>query len=96
MTILSVDPNTAQANTTVTVVITGSGFQNGAVVTFEGGQGLPQEIMATQVVNSTTIIVTMTARNDGTFGIQVWDVRVTNPDNLTTVLSDAFTVIPAP
>jgi hypothetical protein len=65
------------------------------VVTFEGGLGLSQEILAVQVVNPTTIIVTMNAQNDGTFGPQVWDVRVTNPDNATVVLLDAFTVVPA-
>ena len=65
-------------------------------MTFEGGQGLPQEIVAVQVVDSTTIIVTMNAVNDGTFGDQIWDVRVTNPDSSTAVLQDAFTVVPEP
>ena len=63
-------------------------------MTFEGGQGLPQEVTAVQVVNSTTIRATVNAKNDGTLGSQVWDVRVTNPDLSTTVLLDAFTVIP--
>jgi hypothetical protein len=92
--IQSVDPNNAQANTTLTVIVTGSGFQEGALVTFEGGQGLPQEIMAIQVVNSTMIVITMNAHNDGAFGIQTWDIRVTNPDTSTIVLPDAFTVVP--
>lgn len=78
------------------MTITGSGFQSGAVVTFEGGLGLPQEIINAQVINSTTIVLLMTPRNDGAFGPQIWDVRVTNPDNSTTVLADAFTVTPAP
>jgi len=94
LTILSILPNLVQADTTLNVIIIGSGFQSGALVTFEGGLGLPQQIITTQVINSTTIIVTMTARNDGTSGIQVWDVRVTNPDNSTIVLPDAFKVIP--
>ena len=94
--IQNINPTTAQADITILFTITGSGFQNGAVVTFEGGLGLPQEIITTQVVNSTTIVLLMTPRNDGTLGPQVWDVRVTNPDNSTTVLLDAFTVTPAP
>ena len=89
-------PNSVQANTTVPLTITGSGFQNGATVTFEGGSGLPQEIITTQVVNSNTIVVTLTARNDGSAGVQVWDVRVTNPDTSSAVLADAFTVVPVP
>jgi len=94
--IQNINPNIAQANTTITMTITGSGFQNGVVVTFEGGQGPPQEVLATQVVDTNTIVVTMTARNEGSFGTQVWDVRVTNPDGSTTVLADAFTVTPVP
>jgi len=94
LTIQSINPIAAQANTTVIVTITGTGFQNGAVVTFEGGQGLPQEVTAVQVVNPTTITATVNVKNDGSLGTQVWDVRVTNPDFSTTVLLDAFTVIP--
>ena len=94
LAIQSINPIGAQANTTVIITITGSGFQNGAIVTFEGGQGLPQEVTAVQVVNSNTIMVTVNARNDGSAGTQVWDIRVTNPDQSTGVLLDAFTVTP--
>lgn len=96
VTVQGVAPNTAVANTTVVLTITGSGFQNGAVVAFEGGLGLPQEVVAVQVLTPTTLAVTVTARNDGSLGNQVWDIRVTNPDTSTAVLLDAFTVVPAP
>lgn len=89
-------PNAAQANSTVVLTITGTGFQSGATVAFEGGLGLPQEIVTTQVVNSNTIIVTFIARNDGSQGAQIWDIRVNNPDTSTAVLADAFTVVPTP
>jgi hypothetical protein len=94
VTVQGVVPNTAVANTTVVLAITGSGFQNGAVVAFEGGLGLPQEVVAVQVLNPTTLAVTVTARNDGSQGNQIWDIRVTNPDTSTAVLLDAFTVTP--
>jgi hypothetical protein len=94
VTVQSVTPNTALANTTVVLAITGSGFQNGAVVAFEGGLGLPQEVVGVQVLNPTTLAVTVTARNDGSQGNQIWDIRVTNPDTTTAVLLDAFTVTP--
>jgi hypothetical protein len=94
LAIQSINPIGAQANTTVIITITGSGFQNGAIVTFEGVQGLPQEVTAVQVQNSSTILVTVNARNDGSSGTQVWDVRITNPDQSTAVLLDAFTVTP--
>jgi hypothetical protein len=77
------------------MTITGTGFQTGALITFEGGQGTLQEILAIQFVDSKTIVVTMTARNSTT-SMQVWDIRVTNPDSTTFVLMDAFTVLPAP
>ena len=93
--ILSVDPVHAQADTAVTMTILGSGFHAGALVAFEGGQGKIQEILAVQVVDSHTIIVTMTARND-TASMQLWDVRVTNPDSTTFLLEEAFTVTPLP
>ena len=96
VTIQSVTPNTAVADTNVVLTITGTGFQAGAGVSFEGGQGLPQEIVSVQVVNPNTISVTVTARNDGSLGPQVWDIRVTNPDTSSAVLLDAFTVEPAP
>ena len=92
----SVTPNTAVANTTVVLTVTGSGFQAGAGVSFEGAQGLPQEVVAVQVINPTTLMVTVNARNDGAIGQQVWDIRVTNPDNSSAILADAFTVSPVP
>jgi len=96
VTIQNINPTSAQANTTVTMTITGSGFQTGAAVSFEGGQGLPQQVLGVQVVDLATIVVTLNAQNDGSAGPQVWDVRVTNLDNSSAVLMDTFTVVPAP
>ncbi|MDQ2691648.1 MAG: right-handed parallel beta-helix repeat-containing protein, partial [Chloroflexota bacterium] len=45
--ILSITPNTAPANTTVNVTMTGSGFANGAVVVFEGAQGVAPQVSNT-------------------------------------------------
>jgi hypothetical protein len=78
------------------MTLTGTGFQSGAIVTFEGGQGLPQQVLGVQVVDTATIIVTLNTQNDGLAGPQVWDVRVTNPDNSSIVLADAFTVAAPP
>ncbi|HET9910227.1 MAG TPA: hypothetical protein VFQ23_26515 [Anaerolineales bacterium] len=94
--IQGVTPNSAQADTVVALNIVGAGFQNGSVVTFEGGAGGNQEITSVQVVSPNLIVVNMTARNDGTAGTQVWDVRVTNPDASSAVLTDGFTIYPIP
>jgi len=80
----------------VNLTITGSGFVNGSVVTFEGGQGPAPQITTAQVVNPTTIVITVNTAVDTSFGIQVWDVRVTNPNNSFGLLPDAFTVTAAP
>ena len=78
------------------LTITGSGFVNGAVVNFEGGQGTAPQITTAQVVNPTTVVITVNVPDDGGAGTQVWDLRVTNPNNSTTILADAFTVTAAP
>jgi hypothetical protein len=81
----------------VNVTITGANFVNGAVVSFEGGQGTaPQITTPAQVVNPTTIVITVNSAVDTSFGTQVWDVRVTNPNNSSTVLPDSFTVTVTP
>jgi hypothetical protein len=69
---------------------------NGAVLVFEGGQGTAPQVVTTQVVNPTTIVITVDTQVDATFGTQAWDVRVTNPDNSSAVLTDAFTVTVTP
>ena len=95
-TILTVTPNTAGPNATVNVTITGSGFANGAVVLFEGGQGTPPQITSSQVVNPTTIVITVTTSADTTLGTQQWDLRITNPNNSSARLENAFTVAVGP
>ncbi len=92
--IQGIAPASAEADTTINMTITGSGFAPGAAVTFEGGLGVASQVTSVQVANSTTLIVTINVQNDGSFGTQVWDVRVTNPNTTTTVLLDAFTVMP--
>ena len=95
LAIQSINPIGAQANTTVVLTISGSGFQNGAVVSFEGAQGAAPQVVSTQVQDANTITVTVNVANPGAAGTQVWDVRVTNPDQSTAILIDAFTVTPA-
>ena len=95
-TIVTITPNTAPANSTVNVTITGVNFQNGAVVTFEGGQGAAPQVTTTQVVNPTTIVITVNTAVDTAFGTQAWDVRVTNPNNTSGATPDAFTVTVTP
>lgn len=94
LSIADIEPRSAPANTIVDMSVSGSGFMNGAVVTFEGGQGVAPEATTLEVLDHTTIRLTVNARADTVFGTQVWDVRVTNQNGDITILVDAFTVIP--
>jgi hypothetical protein len=86
----SIDPDSMQAGTQVAVVISGSGFQAGATVTFENGAGVAPTADLTSV-NSTTIEAVITAHKNAKAA--AWDVRVTNSDGSTGVLTGGFTVI---
>ena len=96
LNLLSITPNTAQANTTVNLTLSGTAFANGATVSFEGGQGTAPQVTGTQVVNANTIVIAVNAVVDAGLGTQVWDVRVTNPNGTFVVLPDAFTITVTP
>ncbi len=90
--IQAMSPTSAKANTTLTLTITGSGFQDGAMVSFEGSGTTPR-VNGVQFVDPTTITVNVTVPPD-TDGPQVWNLRLTNPDSSTALLLDALTVTP--
>ena len=96
LNILGLTPNSAQANTIVNVTMTGTGFANGATVQFEDAPGTPPQVTGIEVLNANTIVIAVSAVVDPGAVTQVWDVRVTNPDNTFAVLPDAFTVNVAP
>jgi hypothetical protein len=90
VTVSSIVPDWMDAGTQVDVIITGSGFVDGASVTFENGAGVAPTAVVTSV-NSTTIEATVAAHKNAKAA--VWDVRVTNPDASTGTLPDGFEVI---
>jgi len=83
-----------RAGTTIVVTITGSGFVEGADVTFEDGAGPAPKTSEVSVVDGNTITATVTAKSGGPPRNRMWDVRVTNPDGSSGVLTDGFTVSP--
>jgi hypothetical protein len=92
VTVSSIVPESMQAGTQVDVIISGSGFVDGASVTFENGTGVAPTADVTFVwPDGLTIEATVTAHKNAKDA--VWDVRVTNPDASTGVLIDGFTVI---
>ena len=96
LNVLSITPNSAPANTTVNLTLTGTAFANGATISFEGGQGTPPQVTTTNVVNANTIVITVNTAVTAGQATQVWNVRVTNPNSSFAVLPHAFTVTVTP
>jgi len=94
LTVTAIEPNSMPAGTTVDVTITGSGFVDGAAVTFENGSGPAPEASNVIVSEATAITATVTAKGGGPPENRLWDVRVTSPDGSSDVLIDGFTVTP--
>ena len=94
-TVASITPNTASRGTSVQVTITGYGFTQGMVVTFEGGSG-PRPVasnvqLSLNTESEDTITATVTVPYKKQLGRKpVWDVRVGSGG----VLRQAFTVTP--
>jgi hypothetical protein len=94
VTVSSISPNSTRAGTTLNnVVIMGTGFVGGAVVTFEGGTGQAPTMSVTSV-SSTEIQGSITTKSGGPRRNRVWNVRVTNTNGTTGVLNGGFTVTP--
>jgi len=94
ISVAGIEPNTVSAGTAVVVTITGSGFASGSDVSFENGAG-PAPIVSNEVViDSHTITATVATKHGGPPRNRVWDLRVTNHDGSSAVLTDGFTVTP--
>ncbi len=94
-------PASARANTVVTMKITGSGFQDGATVSFEGLSEPAPQVRGIQLVDSGTLVVVVDAIDndpeteaEADHDKDVWNVRVINPDGSTALLMNAFTINP--
>jgi hypothetical protein len=91
--VTSIEPDSMDAGTSVDVTITGSGFVDGAEVTFENGVG-PAPIASIVTLTGNTITATVAAKSGGPPSDRLWDVRVTNNDGSSGVLEGGFTVTP--
>jgi hypothetical protein len=94
VSVTGITPDSMQAGTTIDVTLTGAGFAPGASVAFENGQGPTPSASDVLVLDSNTISASVTAGSGGPPRDRVWDVRVTNPDDATGVLTGGFTITP--
>jgi YD repeat-containing protein len=87
----SVTPDVYGANASAVLSLTGAGFLPGTVVELvRNGDAFPAEKVAVNAFDRLTATFDLSGREEG-----IYDVRLTHPDGETTVLGDAFTVIPA-
>src|ERR1035437_3715842 len=89
-TVVSATPAEPQGATAQTVTVTGTGFADGAVITF-ANTGVTG---STTSVNSTTLTVSVTVAADASIGAS--DVTVTNTDGGVATGSGVFTVVSGP
>ena len=94
MSVTGIAPDSMAAGTTMDVTVSGSGFVGGASLTFESGAGPAPEASGIVVVDGNTLTATVYAKSGGPPKNRAWDVRVTNPDGSTGVLTGGFTVTP--
>ncbi|MGZ6316080.1 MAG: hypothetical protein ACXWNQ_02375 [Anaerolineales bacterium] len=99
--IQSIAPANAKVNTVVTMTIKGSGFQDGATVSFQGLSEPAPQVSGIQLVDSGTLVIVVDAidndpetEGEADHDTDVWNLRVINPDGSTAVLMNAFTINP--
>jgi subtilisin family serine protease len=92
LSVTNISPDELTVGTTTNgVVIIGAGFVDGLNVSFENGSG-PAPESSISAVNETTIFLIVNVKNGGPPRSRLWDVRVTNPDGSTGVLTDGLTI----
>ena len=95
VTVTGIDPSVvSQKHGLGTFVITGTGFADGASVTFATGNGPAPLVRNVTRDSSTQLTVTVKIRSGGPKRDRRWDVRVANPDGSTGVGAGLLTITP--
>ena len=90
-----INPNVVSQNAgRTTLSIIGTGFAEGASLTFENGSGLAPRVLNVRRDSSTQVTVDAKIRSGGPRKNRFWDVRVTNPDGATGVGVRLLTITP--
>ena len=84
-------PGSASPGDRLVVAVTGSGFADGAGVSFGGGQGRPPVVDRVTFVSPSELQVNVSVPRNAKTGVS-WDVTVTNPGGNSDTLPVAFTV----
>ncbi len=92
--ITSVMPRAMWAGMPGSIMIRGRGFMEGALVTFEQGDGPVPVAAGVRTIGTSSMIGRVTVEDNPLPIPTVWDVRVTNPDGSSAVFCEGFTVQP--
>ena len=95
LSVTRIDPNVVSQNAgIIAFVITGTGFADGASVTFANGSGPVPRVLNVTRSSSTQLTANVEIRGGGPRKNRLWDVRVTNPDGSTAVGVKLLTITP--
>ncbi|PWI32661.1 peptidase S8/S53 subtilisin kexin sedolisin [Vibrio albus] len=95
LTISGMTPDTINSGSSVELTVSGSGFLNGANISFSGGSGPTPEVSGVVVsADGQTITASVLAKAGGPPRARYWDITVTNPDGSSVTLEQALTVLP--
>jgi PKD repeat protein len=91
LSIIDITPNNMTKGEIIPVIVSGTGFESGLVVTF-GGAGFAPTVETIPIVDSETISFNITRDDKGPKRDYVYDVTVTNPDGAYVTRPGIFTV----
>lgn len=95
VTVTGIDPNIVSQNAgVVTFAVTGTGFADGAGVTFANGSGPAPRVLNVTRVTAAELTVTAKIRSGGPRRNRHWDIQVTNPDGSSGTGAGLLTVTP--
>lgn len=95
VTVTGINPNVVSQNAGIrSFVITGTGFADGASVTFVNGSGPAPRVLNVRRDSATQLTVNVEIRSSGPQRDRRWDVRVANPDGSTGVGGGLLTITP--
>ena len=95
LTVTGITPSVVSQNAgVVSLIVTGTGFTDGAGVTFVNGSGATPRVLTVTLSSSTELRVNAEIRSGGPKKDRHWDVRVTNPDGTSATGARLLTVRP--
>jgi thermitase len=95
LTVTGISPNVVRQNVGITTfVITGTGFADGASLSFVNGNGPAPRVRSVTRDSATQLRASVEIRTGGAKTNRDWDVKVTNPDGTSAVGVRLLTITP--